>query len=530
VPDQPTGPGPGPGRGVRATRALVAAVLVVLVLVTLVTALLGHGQGGQGGQEGARGSAPMGAPEPRDGASAGGTSAGADVTDLPPLLRPLPDLAGGRGTAPPSEAGLARALGPVLADPALGPRVSAAVVDAVTGELLYSVSPAGDPAVLPASTSKIVTGAAALVALDPARRLTTRVVAGAVPGEVVLVGGGDPTLASPAADPDLRYGGTPPARLAALADATAARLAERGVGEVSRLLVDATLFAPPEPAPGWKPTYLSNGNVAPVVALSVDAGRVRPGRLARHAEPDLAAGESFAALLRERGVPVAAVERGEAPGTPPEATVLAEAASPPVGALVEAMLSSSDNDIAEALARHVALALDREPSAAGAPQAVREAVGGVDIAPGGVDPALGDAHTAPGAGALGPGDVRVADGSGLSRDSRVRPEAVARLVAAATRPEHADLRPLVTGLPAAGFAGTLAERYREGPQSAAAGEVWAKTGTLSGVSALAGLVVDAEGRLLAFDVTADAVPTPSPRPAEAALDRVAATLAACGCD
>jgi D-alanyl-D-alanine carboxypeptidase/D-alanyl-D-alanine-endopeptidase (penicillin-binding protein 4) len=519
VPDQPTGP--GPGRGVRATRALVAAVLVVLVLVTLVTALLGHGQGGQGGRED---DGPAGAPGPGTGGSSADGYPDAAVADLPPLLRPLPDLARDSGGAPPSEPGLARALAPVLADPALGPRVSAAVVDAVSGDLLYSVSPAGDPGVLPASTSKIVTGAAALVALDPARRLHTRVVPGAAPGEVVLVGGGDPTLASPAADPDLRYGGTPPARLAALADATTTRLAALGVTEVSRLGVDATLFAPPEPAPGWKPTYLSNGNVAPVVALSVDAGRVRPGRLARHAEPDLAAGEAFAALLRERGVPVAAVERGEAPpGTPPDATVLAEAASPPVGALVEAMLSASDNDIAEVLARHVALALDREPSAAGAAQAVREAVGAVDIAPGGVGTAPRGAH-------IDPGDVRVADGSGLSRDSRVRPEAVARLVAAATRLERADLRPLVTGLPAAGFAGTLAERYREGPQSAAAGEVWAKTGTLSGVSALAGLVVDAEGRLLAFDVTADAVPTASLRPAEAALDRVAATLAACGCD
>ena len=528
MPDSPTGngrgpgaaagPGPaapasgargrgGPGRAVRATRALVAAVLVVLVLVTLVTALLGHGQGGSGGRGDAEGLSPGGARGPAEGGSrAAGDQeeAGAGLASLPPLLRPLPDLAGG-GAAAPSEAGLARALAPVLADPALGPRVSAVVVDAVSGETLYSVSPAGDPAVLPASTSKIVTGAAALGALGPARRLSTRVVAGAAPGEVVLVGGGDPTLASPAADPDLRYGGTPPARLAALADATAARLAALGVREVPRLGVDPGLFAPPQTAPGWKPTYLSNGNVAPVVALSVDAGRVRPDRLARHAEPDLAAGEAFAALLRDRGVQVAAVERVAAPAG---RTVLAEASSPPVGALVEAMLSTSDNDIAEALARHVALALDREPSAAGGAQAVREAVGRLGTAP---------------------GDVRVADGSGLSRDSRLLPEAVARLLAAATRPEHPDLRPLVTGLPAAGFAGTLAERYREGPQRVAAGEVWAKTGTLSGVSALAGLVVDADGRLLAFDVTADAVPTPSPRPAEAALDRVAAALAACGC-
>ena len=62
----------------------------------------------------------------------------------------------------------------------------------------------------------------------------------------------------------------------------------------------------------------------------------------------------------------------------------------------------------------------------------------------------------------------------------------------------------------------------------AAGEVRAKTGTLEGVSALAGLVRTADGRLLAFDVT----PTPcrSGDPGRGgALDPVAAALAGCGC-
>jgi len=39
----------------------------------------------------------------------------------------------------------------------------------------------------------------------------------------------------------------------------------------------------------------------------------------------------------------------------------------------------------------------------------------------------------------------------------------------------------------------------------------------------------ADGRLLAFDVTADAVPLGATRAAEAALDRFAAALASCGC-
>lgn len=482
-------PGRGPGRDVRLTRALVGAVLAVLVLVVLVTALLGHGQGG--------GAGPAGAPGRADGDEAAAPPA------PPPLLRPLPAVGDG-APAPPSAAGLARVLDPLLADPALGPRVSAAVVDAGTGALLFTASPPGGAAVVPASTGKLVTAAAALAVLGPAERLTTRVVAGAGPGELVLVGGGDPTLASPGADPGLHHGGTPPARLADLADAAAAALAADGVEAVPRLAVDAGLFGPPQPAPGWRPSYLTDGHVAPVTALSVDAGRVRPDRLPRHPEPDLAAGRALAALLRERGLAVAEPVRGEAP---PGAPVLAEVRSPPVGALVETLLGASDNDLAEALARHVALATGHPGTATGAARAVGEAVARL-----GVDPAA----------------VRVADGSGLSRDSRVEPAALAGLLATAASPERPELRPLLSGLPTAGFGGTLADRYRAGPPRLAAGEAWAKTGTLTGVNALAGLVVDARGRLLAFDVTADAVPG-GRRPAEAALDRVVAALAGCGC-
>jgi D-alanyl-D-alanine carboxypeptidase/D-alanyl-D-alanine-endopeptidase (penicillin-binding protein 4) len=61
--------------------------------------------------------------------------------------------------------------------------------------------------------------------------------------------------------------------------------------------------------------------------------------------------------------------------------------------------------------------------------------------------------------------------------------------------------------------------------------VRAKTGTLTGVSALAGLVHDADGRLIVFALIADRVPGGEAGTAgsEAALDRVAAALAGCGC-
>ncbi len=81
----------------------------------------------------------------------------------------------------------------------------------------------------------------------------------------------------------------------------------------------------------------------------------------------------------------------------------------------------------------------------------------------------------------------------------------------------------------AGWSGTLHDRYGASPEAAAAGRVRAKTGTLTGVSSLAGAVRDASGRLLIFALDADRAPPGGSQAADAALDRVAATLAACGC-
>jgi D-alanyl-D-alanine carboxypeptidase/D-alanyl-D-alanine-endopeptidase (penicillin-binding protein 4) len=172
--------------------------------------------------------------------------------------------------------------------------------------------------------------------------------------------------------------------------------------------------------------------------------------------------------------------------------------------LVERMLSRSDNDLAEALARAVALAQGEPASFAGAAAAVGAVLAGLGIT--GVD---------------------LDDGSGLSRSNRLQPASLTRLLARAGSEDR--FAPLLAGLPVAGFDGTLARRYRTGPGVPAAGVVRAKTGTLDGVSALAGLVQTADGRLLAFDLTADGVPLGATRGAEAALDRLAAALASCGC-
>lgn len=459
-------------------RVLAARRRVALAGALVLTLGLGTALGIADGED------PRSAPAPSPPVTAPATS--------PPVRPPLLPVS---SDAPvPSAAALTRVLKRALADPALGGRTAASVVDATTGDVLLDRR--GDAAVLPASTAKIATAVAVLAALDPGLRLPTRVLAGARPGEVVLVGSGDVTLAGSAADPD------DPLRPARLADLARDALVGLEGEPVRRVLVDDTAYDGPRTAPGWKPTYITDGHVMPVSAVSVDAGRTAPGRGPRVADPALAAGT---ALARALGAPGVKVARGTAPAGAAE---LAVVQSPPVSRLVERLLTRSDNDLAESLSRQVALTGSRPATFAGSSAAVGEVLAQV----------LGEA-----------GGFALADGSGLSRNDRVQPAALTGLLSAVVRDGSGRFAPVLTGLPVAGFDGTLADRFRAGPAVPAAGAVRAKTGTLADVSALAGLVRTRDGRLLAFDVTADAVAAGTTGSAEDALDRLAAALASCGC-
>jgi serine-type D-Ala-D-Ala carboxypeptidase/endopeptidase (penicillin-binding protein 4) len=187
---------------------------------------------------------------------------------------------------------------------------------------------------------------------------------------------------------------------------------------------------------------------------------------------------------------------------------LARVTSPRLADLVEHMLTVSDNDLAESLLRHVAIADGKAPTFDGGVSAVRDQLGklGLDLT-----------------------GLNVLDGSGLSRKDSITPAFEVRVLSAAAADGHPELRAALTGLPVAGFTGTLAEdgRYTAPPSLAGAGLVRAKTGSLAGVVTLAGLVRDSSGELLVFSLMADAAPDPAA--ARAAVDRLATTLAGCGC-
>lgn len=417
-----------------------------------------------------------------------GTSAGAPAP-APSAPSVLAGLGGATGTlkAPPAGKALAAVLEPLLRNPALGTRRTAAVVDVATGKRLYGLG-AGE-ALVPASTTKIATAVAALSAMGADHRLTTRAALEPDTNELVLVGGGDPTLTA-------RTDPAGWASLRTLADSTAAALKKRGVRQVT-LSYDTTLYAGRELHP-----IGVNDNLAPVSALMTDEARTddsTSGPVRRVTDPAADATRTFADLLAKHGIRTTSPGPSKATG---RATTLAKVSSPPLSDLVERMLTNSDNDLAEALARQTALATDIRPDFAGGARAIHAQLKKLGL------PMSG---------------ARFTDGSGLNRADRLTPALLTSLLAKAGDPSHPELRPALTGLPVAGFTGTLSTRYTDG----AAGVVRAKTGTLTGVNALAGTVVDRDGRLLAFAFLA--ANTTSPTQAQAALDRTATALAACGC-
>lgn len=410
------------------------------------------------------------------------------------------DKPGGRLTA----AELADALEPLTLTPGLGKHVGIAVADPASPTLLFD-DHAGD-GFTPASTNKVITAVAALAALGPDDRFATRVVQGpnsASAAGIVLVGGGDPTLSTqgPATDP-----GYQPASLDDLAARTAAALQAKGVNSVT-LGYDASVFIGPGLNPTWSPDY-TDGNVAPVTALMVDEGRAKAGDdlSPRVTDPAAVAAVDFAGRLAAHGVQVLGKPvPASAAGSDAE---LARVTSPRLANLVEHMLTVSDNDLAESLLRHVALADGKAPTFDGGVAAVRDELKnlGLDLT-----------------------GFNVLDGSGLSRKDSVTPAFEVRVLSTAAADGHPELRAALTGLPVAGFTGTLAEdgRYLMPPSLAGAGLVRAKTGSLTGVVTLAGLVRDSSGELLVFSLMADAAPDTAP--ARAAVDRLATALAGCGC-
>jgi serine-type D-Ala-D-Ala carboxypeptidase/endopeptidase (penicillin-binding protein 4) len=444
--------------------AVLAFVAAVVAAATFVTTS-GHGTSG----------AHVPVPPPR-----------------PPIVKPgVVPVADTAET--PSAGGLAAVLAPVAADPNLG-RLGGRITDASTGKELWQV--ADDVPLVPASTNKVLTAAAALLTLDRQARISTRVVAGSqnAQGPIVLVGAGDPTLSAAPPDVPTWYRGAP--RISDLVE----QIHRSGMTPTA-VQVDTSAFTGPTMAQGWDPADVDNGDIAPIESVMIDAGRIQPSTVnsRRTRTPALDAGRELAKAL---GLDPAAVTIASAPSG---ARQLAVVQSAPLVQRLGEMMDHSDNVLAECIAREVAAAINRPRSFPGAVDAVTNR--------------LSTAH-------IDTTGMALLDSSGLSIDDRLTAKTLDGTVQAAAGPDQPSLRALLDLLPIAGGSGTLADRFldqatNQGP----AGWLRAKTGSLTAINSLVGVVTDRSGRVLTFAFISNAA-GPNGRNV---MDALATKLWTCGC-
>jgi D-alanyl-D-alanine carboxypeptidase/D-alanyl-D-alanine-endopeptidase (penicillin-binding protein 4) len=381
-----------------------------------------------------------------------------------------------------------------LADPRLGTNVTAYVIDANSGKVLVDIN--SEQPMIPASTLKIFTGIAAVDVLGAQTRFETIVKREG--NLLTIVGGGDPTLVSQTPE---NWRGKPPGSEQPPSIDQLADLAVAAIGQTTESFVvnfDDSLFSAPQAHPTWPDLYIRTGEVAPAQGLTMDFG-INDSEAVMQ-DPAKSAAQYFADALTARGVPATLGERKLAGET---ATVLTSIKSATVTDIVERMITTSNNTMAEFLAHHIggaSGAFTYDGGASATTQSLTTAQ--IDLT-----------------------GVTILDGSGLSRSNQASAKSLVSALSYANSSEGAAWTNL-SGLPVAGISGTLVDRYEAGEPGR--GTVRAKTGTLSEVVALSGTLVDASGDLLIFTFIANDVPS-SAKQGAAALDEVVKALAQCGC-
>lgn len=354
-----------------------------------------------------------------------------------------------------------------------GASSGALVRDLDSGATLYERR--ADERRVPASVEKLFTTSTALLRLGSGGTLATRVLTdgtlgpdGILRGDVYLVGGGDPTLT----------GG----HLERLAQ----RLVAQGVTAIEgRVYGDESLFDSRRGGPRTRFAFdRSMGGVLSAVAY-------RRG-FDDELSPPADAADRFAAYLRLADVDVPT--GGGARVAPPAAREIARVGSATIRDLVETINGPSDNFASEMLFKAMGAQFGSGGTHAAGQRVVRSEMKGLGLNP------------------------TISDGSGLSRSNRTTPRQVVRLFQQmAERPDEGMA--LRASLPVAGRSGTLTRRMRGTP---AERRCRAKTGTLSGVSTLAGICVTDAGDDVAFAFLLNGVNTSSAKRIE---DRMAAAIA-----
>jgi D-alanyl-D-alanine carboxypeptidase/D-alanyl-D-alanine-endopeptidase (penicillin-binding protein 4) len=287
--------------------------------------------------------------------------------------------------------------------------------------------------------------------------VAARAPAGGQVGQAWLVGGGDPVLSSPEYTRFLTLqpmiaGHPVTTQVVALAN----QLAAAGIRSIpGGIHGDDSRYDRTRSLPGWNPTYVQEGDVAPLGALEVDDGLDRWHPAVETADPAAHAAGVLARLAGDAGIATAQAADGDAPSG---AVVLAAVQSPPLADIVTAMLRQSDNTTAEMLTRE----LDRVE-------------GGRGTTPGGVQVVMREAAKL----GLSTAGLTLVDGSGLSPQNRASCATLLGAAGLASQPRFVPLGLLSV----AGRFGTLYNRFLGTPM---VGRLAAKTGNIAGVMSLVG--------------------------------------------
>lgn len=397
-----------------------------------------------------------------------------------PLLRP----ATGSDEEPDMSAVAAAAKHPELG------KLSAEITDLSTGDTLFSHDPTR--MMVPASSTKVYTSAAALLSLQRTDRVPTSVVEGA-PGELILVGEGDVTLSRTQGKGFF----TDAASVEQLAQQVKEALGDKLKG-IKKITVDNSARDGSLFHSSWDHGDISGGNVASLDSVMLDAGRIDPSNSysPRSRTPAQDVGKALAEQLGlSKDTKVSVTNQTDAPPHPTADQALGQVHSAPLATRVRDMMLHSDNLLAEAVGREVAANQGEESTFEGATTAILKV-----LETHGVDTEGAKLH----------------DASGMSEDNRLS----ARNLDSAL--SNNELHELLQDLPTAHAEGTLLTRYGQGSGAEeAAGWVRAKTGTLSGVNALAGTVTTKSGRPVSFAFLSNGADVTAGREA---LDRLVAAV------
>ena len=366
------------------------------------------------------------------------------------------------------------------------------VMDAETNRVLCRAA-AKSKRIL-ASNMKIFTTATALNRFGPSHRFETGAWRtgrldrrGVLHGNIYLVGGGDPFLTSPIFG-ERNLGGqftdiydlVPFVRRAGIRRVTGRVYADDSIFDERRGVADSG--------------YATSPYIGPLSGLSFNLGFTTSSATSFSSSPEMLAALKLTKSLRAARIEIS---RSPAEGNLPRRgrrRELGTIRSPVLAEIAEATNVYSNNFLAEMLMKNLGAAYRRNGSTAAGARVVEAFAGNRRSA------------------------VNAVDGSGLTRGNRASPEAVGRLLDGML--EVRGAKAFVDSLAVAGSEGTLAGRMGG---TAAAGRCHAKTGTITGVSALSGYCFTRSGKTMIFSILNNGVTNLSA--AHTSQDRIAVLVA-----